>query len=125
MLWVVFPAMHVTDGMEQGRCQGPAVNTWLFVGRDPLPATEAARWPQRLGTGTPLQHSFICRQVGLSMLFCIASSGHLSGKNADTALSRYPLVASEYLVSKLGFLRSLHLLSSSLLQMQRFRGFDV
>ena len=95
------------------------------MGRDPLLAMEAARWPQRLGTGTLLQHSFICRQAGLSMLFCIASSAHLSGKNADTALNRYPLVASEYPVSKLGFLRSLHSLSSLLLQMQRFCGFGA
>ena len=42
-----------------------------------------------------------------------------------TALNRYPLVASEFRVSKLGFLRSLHFLSSSLLQMQRLRGVHV
>lgn len=59
------------------------------------------------------------------MLFCIPSSGHFSGKNADTTLNRYPLVASEFRVSKLGFLRSLHFLSSSLLQMQRLLGVHV
>lgn len=72
-----------------------------------------------------LQHSFIYKAAGSELLCCTASSGHLSGKNADTTLNRYPRVASEYRVSKLGFLRCLHLLSPSLPRMQRFRGFHV